>query len=153
MPFATAAELLAKKAGPAVSIASGATVLEALQMMVENNAGLLPVTEGGGLVGVLSERDCARRVVLEQRPAATTLVRDIMKTKVHTVPRHAKIPECITLMHEKTIGHLPVVRGTEVLGVLSVRDVMGALIERHERLLRRLREEQLMLFYPDPGSY
>jgi CBS domain-containing protein len=56
-------------------------------------------------------------------------------------------------MHEKDIRHLPVMRGNEVVGVLSVRDLMGALIERHERLLRRLGEERLTLMYPDPSSY
>ena len=153
LPFPTAEELLAKKPRPLVSLPSGTTVVAALQQMVDNEVGLLLVIDSGTLAGVLSERDCARRVMLQQLSPTRTTVREIMITHVHTVPPHAKIPECITLMHEKTIGHLPVVRGNEVMGVLSVRDLMGALIERHERLLRRLREEQLTLLYPDPSSY
>src|SRR3954447_692493 len=138
LPFPTAEELLAKKNEPIVSVPQGATVLAALQLMAEKHVGFLPVIEAGVLVGVVSERDCAHRVVLQQLPAATTAVRDIMTTRVHSVPPHTKIPECVMLMHEKDIRHLPVMRGNEVMGVLSVRDLMGALIQRHERLLRRL---------------
>ena len=69
------------------------------------------------------------------------------------VPPDWKIPECVRLMHQKDIRHVPVMRGNEVIGVLSVRDFMGALIERHERLLRRFDEERLTLLYPDPSSY
>ena len=76
-----------------------------------------------------------------------------MTARVHTVAPEAKIPECVMLMHEKAIRHLPVVSGGKVVGVLSVRDLMGALIERHERLLRRLQEERLTLLFPDPSSY
>jgi len=153
LPFSTAEELLAKKKEPIVSVPPGTTVLAALQIMTEKHVGFLPVIEAGALAGVVSERDCARRVLLQQLPAASTPVRDIMTTHVHSVPPQSKIPECVTLMHEKDIRHLPVMRGNEVLGVLSVRDLMGALIERHERLLRRLAEERLTLLYPDPSSY
>ena len=153
LPFPTAAELIAKKREPLVSVAPGMTVLGAMQQMAEKHLGFLAVIENGRLVGVLSERDCARRVVLGQLAADTTSVRDIMATRVHTVTPDSKVPQCVALMHEKNIRHLPVLRGNEVVGVLSVRDLMGALIERHERLLRRLGEERLTLMYPDPSSY
>ena len=153
LPFSTAEELLAKKKEPIVSVPPGTTVLAALQIMADKHVGFLPVIEAGVLAGVVSERDCARRVLLQQLPAASTPVRDIMTTHVHSVPPQSKIPECVMLMHERDIRHLPVMRGNEVLGVLSVRDLMGALIERHERLLRRLAEERLTLLYPDPSSY
>ena len=76
-----------------------------------------------------------------------------MTTRVYSVPPQTKLPECVMLMHDKEIRHLPVMRGNEILGVLSVREVMGALIERYERLQRRLLEERLTLLYPDPSSY
>jgi len=76
-----------------------------------------------------------------------------MTTQVYSVPPDMKIPECVILMHERSVRHLPVLRGSEVVGVLSVRDLMGALIQRHERLLRRLAEERLTIMYPDPSSY
>jgi CBS domain-containing protein len=153
LPFPTAEELLARKKESVVSVAPGATVLTALQLMADKHIGFLAVVENGQLAGVLSERDCARRVVLRRLAAEVTAVRDIMTTQVYSVNPQAKIPECITLMHEKDIRHLPVMRANETIGVLSVRDLMGALIERHERLLRRLREERLTLLYPDPSSY
>ena len=153
LPFPTAEELLAKKNDAVVSVTPVTTVLAAVQLMADKHLGFLPVIDNGTLVGVLSERDCARRIVLQQLPAATTPVRQIMTTQVHSVLPEWKIPECITLMHEKNIRHVPVMHGNLVLGVLSVRDFMGALITRHERLLRRLNEERLTLLYPDPSSY
>ena len=153
LPFPTAQELVARKHESLVSVPPGTTVLAALQLMAEKHVGFLAVIESGRLAGVLSERDCARRVVLGQLPAGNTTVREIMTTRVHSVQPESKIPECVTLMHEKDIRHLPVMRGSEVVGVLSVRDLMGALIERHERLLRRLGEERLTWMYPDPSSY
>ena len=153
LPFATAEELLGAKNEALVSVQPHTTVLAALQCMAEKHIGFLPVIEKGSLSGVLSERDCARRVVLQRLAAESTAVREIMTTHVHTVPRQSKIPACIAIMHEKNIRHLPVMRGSEVIGVLSVRDLMGALLERHARLERRLFEERLTLLYPDPSSY
>jgi len=153
MPFPTAQELIAKNRKPLESVAPSMTVLAALQMMAEKNIRFLAVIENGKLAGVLSERDCARRVILGKLDAGSTTVREIMSTNVHTVRPETKIPECIMLMYAKDVGYLPVLRGSEFLGVLSIRELMGALIERHERLLRRLGEERLTLMYPDPSSY
>jgi CBS domain-containing protein len=153
LPFATAGELVAKSRRSVVSVSTGATVLAAMQRMEQADIGFLVVLDGPKLAGVLSERDCARKVLLGQRVAEDVMVREIMTTSVITVTPEQKITACIALMHEKGIRHLPVMRGSEVTGVLSVRDLMGALIERHERLLRRLHEERLTLLYPDPSSY
>ncbi|MHC1744517.1 MAG: CBS domain-containing protein [Syntrophobacteraceae bacterium] len=153
MPFPTAQELLTKKKETLVSASPEMTVFEAVKLMAEKDIRFLLVIENGALAGVVSERDCARRVILGQLAADKTLVRDIMATGVSSVPPESKIPECITIMYEKDVGYLPVTREGRVLGVLSVRELMGALIERHERLLRRLAEERLTLLYPDPSSY
>jgi CBS domain-containing protein len=153
LPFPTAQELIARKKEPVVSAPPDMTVLEAVKLMAEKDFRFLPVIGNGALIGVVSERDCARRVILGQLAADRTLVRDIMATDVRSVPPESKIPECITIMYKKDVGYLPVMRGKEVIGVLSVRELMGALIERHERLLRRLAEERLTLLYPDPSSY
>jgi CBS domain-containing protein len=153
MPFATAGELLAKKRQPLVAVTPGTTVLAALREMKEKHVAFLPVLDGEKLVGVLAERDIACGIILNQRSAKDTPVRDLMTKRVHTVTPEAKVPECVMLMHAEGIRHLPVVSGGKVQGVLSVRDLMGALIERHERLLRRLQEERLTLLYPDPSSY
>jgi CBS domain-containing protein len=153
MPFTTAGELLAKKRQPLIAVSPGTTALAALREMKEKHVAFLPVLEGEKLVGVLAERDIACGVILDQRSAKDTAVREIMTTRVHTVTPDTKVPECVMLMHEKGIRHLPVVSAGRVAGVLSVRDLMGALIERHERLLRRLQEERLTLLFPDPSSY
>ena len=153
LPFPTAEELLAKKTAGVVAVAPHVTVLTAMQRMADRHLGLLVVLDAGRLVGVLSERDCARRVVLGQLAADATSVREIMTRRVFTVGPQSKLSECIRLMREHTVRHLPVVERDEVVGVLSVRDLMSALIERHERLLRRLEEERLALLFPDRSSY
>jgi CBS domain-containing protein len=154
MPFPTAAELLAAKSLKGViSVAPGATVLAAMQLMTDKRIGFLAVIADGALAGVVSERDCARKVLLHQLPAAGTPVSAIMSSPVYSIPPQARIPECIMLMHDKGIRHLPVTAGDETLGVLSVRDLLAALVHRHERLLRRLEEERLVLLHPDPSSY
>jgi CBS domain-containing protein len=154
MPFPTAAELIATKSIKGViSVAPDTTVLVAMQAMEDRHIGFLPVIANGVMVGVVSERDCARQVVLRQLPAGSTAVSAIMSSPVHSVAPQAKIPECIMLMQDKGIRHLPVVGASQVLGVLSVRDLMAALIVRHERLLRRFNEERLTLLNPDPSSY
>jgi CBS domain-containing protein len=153
MPFPTAEELVAKKQKPLESIPSGMTILEAMKLMSEKNIRFIPVIENRALSGVLSERDCARRVILGRLNAESTPVRDIMTTNVSSVLPETKIPECLMIMYEKDVGYLPVMKGKEVMGVLSMRELLGALIERHERLLRRLGEERLAMLYPDPSSY
>jgi len=149
MPFGTAGELIAAKRQPLVSVERGATALEAVRAMEQKDIGFLLVLEDEKLVGVLSERDIARAMILRSR----TLVGEIMTTRIHSVTPEAKVPECVALMHRERIRHLPVVSGCTVVGVLSVRDLMSALIERHERLLRRLHEERVALLFPFPSSY
>jgi CBS domain-containing protein len=149
MPFGTAGELIAEKRQPVVSVSPDATALAALAEMEQKDIAFLPVLEGEKLVGVVSERDIARGVLLQQR----TAVRDIMTTKLHTVPPEARVPECVTLMHRSRIRHLPIVEHGRVLGVLSIRDLMGSLIERHERLLRTLHNERVTLLFPYSSSY
>jgi CBS domain-containing protein len=154
MPFPTAAELIATKSlRGVISVVPDTTVLAAMQLMADKQIGFLPVVANGAVTGVLSERDCARQVVLRQLPASGTAVSAIMSSPVHSVTPQAKIPECIMLMHDKGIRHLPVMDASQVVGVLSVRDLLAALIARHERLLRRFEQERLTLLYPDPSSY
>lgn len=149
MPFATASELLARKRRPVIAISSGATAIGALQLMEQENIGFLPVLDGDRLVGVLSERDIARGGMLQQR----VFVRDIMTTRVHTVAPDVSVSDCLVVMHRERIRHLPVTHRNVVQGVLSVRDLMGSFVERHERLLRQLEVERATLLHPYPSSY
>lgn len=147
MPFATAGELLAGKTLPIVSISPDEGAGAAARLMHEDDIGFLAVIEGGKLVGVLSERDRVRGVRVD-RP---TFVRQLMSTRVHTVAPEAKVPECLMLMQREHIRHLPVVADGKVVGVLSIRDLTASLIERHERLLRKLEEERITLLFPSNG--
>ncbi|HET9651717.1 MAG TPA: CBS domain-containing protein, partial [Usitatibacter sp.] len=142
MPFATAGELIAQNAQPVVSVSPDSGAGHAAQVMRLNDIGFLPVLDDGKLVGVISERDLVRGVHME-RP---TFVSELMRTRVHAVGPQAKVPECLEIMQRERIRHLPVVDGGGcVLGILSIRDLTGTLIERHERLLRKLAEERVML--------
>ena len=147
MPFATAGELLADRTQPVVSISPDEGAGSAARLMHENEIGFLPVIEGAKLVGVLSERDLVRGVHMN-RP---TFVRQLMSTRVHTVTPQAKVPECLMLMQREHIRHLPVVADGKVEGVLSIRDLTASLIERHERLLRKLEQERITLLFPSNG--
>jgi len=149
MPFATAGELIAAKGQALISVSPDITARAALREMEENDIAFLPVLEGGKLVGVVAERDIARGVILHRR----TLVRDIMTTDVHTVAPETEVPDCLTTMYRARIRHLPVMVAERIAGVLSVRDLTGSLIERHERLLRRLHDERVTLLFPSPSSY
>ncbi|HIJ86279.1 MAG TPA: CBS domain-containing protein [Desulfuromonadales bacterium] len=110
------------------SIAPDATVLEAITFMAEKNVGALPVMDGETLVGILSERDYARKVLLMGRSSNETLVRDIMTDKVITVTLNSSAKECIDLMTEKQVRHLPVVENGRVTGVVSIGDVVKLII-------------------------
>lgn len=111
-----------------ISIAPDATVLAAITLMSEKNVGALPVMDGEKLVGILSERDYARKVLLMGRSSSETLVRDIMTDKVITVTLNSTAKECVDLMTEKQLRHLPVVEGGRVTGVISIGDVVKMII-------------------------
>jgi CBS domain-containing protein len=149
MPLTTIAELLAQKSQHVVTVGPEAGAGAALQLMRENDIGCLPVLEDGKLVGMLSERDIVRRVDLRH----PTFVGQIMSTPVRTISPDATVSECLGLMQREHIRHLPVLTEGVLQGVLSIRDLMGAVIERHERLLRHLAHERVVLSSPNPSGY
>jgi len=124
----TVANILAVKGSEVFRVAPGTSVYEALQTLAEKNTGALVVTEGGKLVGVISERDYARKVVLVDRSSRDTLVSEIMSSDVKTVAPTASIEECMELMTERHIRHLPVLKDDELVGVVSIGDVVKAVI-------------------------
>lgn len=149
MPFATAGQLLAESRQVLVTTAPGAATAAAARLMIAKGIGFLAVVDGDSLVGVLSERDIVRGAHLQH----LTSVRDIMTSHLHTVAPEAKVPDCLALMQREHIRHLPVMSGDSIRGVLSMRDLAGSLIERHERLLRSFEEERFVLLSPNTGSY
>lgn len=136
--MATVRDMIRKKGSEVFSIAPEATVYEAMESMARHNTGALLVMSGEEMVGILSERDCVRRVELEGRNVRETNVSDIMTGEVITVDCDQPLEECMSLMLEKSIRHLPVYDGNKLMGFVSVRDVLREMIEMQQVMLSQL---------------
>ena len=134
----TVKDLLDDKGYQLFSLTPGDTVYDAIALMAERGVGALLVLEGKKLVGILSERDYARKVILQGRRSQDTLVSDIMTTEVVCVGRDRTVEECMALMTDKRIRHLPVVEGSEVIGIISIGDVVRAVILEKQFLIEQL---------------
>jgi CBS domain-containing protein len=111
------------------SVPPDATVFDALRLMEQRNIGALLVMKGDSLVGIFSERDYARRMVLHGRTSRDTPVREVMTADVFVIPPDVNAGECMVHMTDRHVRHLPVVEGGKVLGVISIGDVVRAVIE------------------------
>ena len=131
-------DVLARKGSGLWSVGPDSTVLEALQTLAVRNIGAVLVLEGTHLVGILSERDYARQVILKGKTSKETPVREIMTREVVSVRPEQTIDDCMAIMTDKRFRHLPVVVGVDVIGVLSIGDIVKALLEE-----QRYRIEQL----------
>jgi CBS domain-containing protein len=120
-------ELLNSKGSDVYSIAPDALVYDALKVLADKEIGALVVLDGEKLVGILSERDYARKVILKGKSAQETLVRDIMTFDVEYVGPDDKVKHCLSIMTKKHFRHLPVLDQDKVIGVLSVGDVKSRL--------------------------
>jgi CBS domain-containing protein len=134
----TVSQLLDAKGHDVWKIRSNATVFEALQLMAEKDIGALPVIDEDDLVGIFSERDYARKVILAGKSSRETQVREIMTPSVTCVRSDSTIQECMTLMTERHIRHLPVRRGNTVVGVISIGDVVKAIIAEQGFIIEQL---------------
>jgi CBS domain-containing protein len=114
-----------KKASTVWSIGPNAMVIDAIQLMGEKNVGALPVVDNGTLVGIVSERDYTRKVILKGRSSKETPVSDIMTAQLLTVTPSDNVIECMRIMTEKRVRHLPVLEGTNLVGILSIGDVVN----------------------------
>ena len=117
-------EILAEKGHDVLRIEADAPVFEAVERMVEHNVGSLLVTEDGGVVGIVTERDYLRRVTLQGRTERNTAVGDIISSPLITVPPEMTVDECMALMTQRRIRHLPVADGSEIVGIVSIGDVV-----------------------------
>lgn len=131
-------QLLSEKGAEFWTVSPSATVLQALEMMAAKNVGALLVMEGERLAGIFSERDYARKVVLEGRTSKDTSVGDIMSSKVVCVTPQQTVEDCMALMTDKRIRHLPVIEGDRVLGIISVGDVVKAVISEQTFVISQL---------------
>jgi len=115
-----------------------ATVFDALRRMAEKEVGALVVTEGGQVVGLISEREYARKVVLQGRTSSTTLVKEIMISPVVYIHRDQAIEECMSLMTEKRTRHLPVIEDGKLVGLISIGDIVKSIIADQRFLIEQL---------------
>ncbi len=136
--MATVAQLLDRKPRAIHGIEPDAPVLEAIRLMADFGIGALLVVSNGQLQGIVSERDYARKVILKGRSSSDTPVRDIMSSPVHTVPPTHTSAECMRLMTERRVRHLPVVEGTRLLGMLSIGDLVRAVLEEQAQTIEQL---------------
>jgi len=136
--MSTVRDVIRKKGGEIISIPSDATVYEALAMMAKNNTGALMIVSNDKVEGILSERDCVRKLELEGRAAKDTKVGEIMTTKVIYVEANQPLEECMALMIDKNIRHLPVYDGAELLGLISVRDVLKEVVDVQKFMISQL---------------
>jgi CBS domain-containing protein len=134
----TAKQLLANKPKGIVSIAPDENVLEALKLMADHDIGALVVLEGEKLVGILSERDYARKIVLLGKSSRDTLVREIMTHRVLCVSPSQMVDECMELMTQKRCRHLPVVEDKHVIGILSIGDLVKETISEQLETIHQL---------------
>jgi len=134
----TLAQLLDDKGHGVYSITAVAPVIDAVREMAEKHVGALLVMEGPQLVGIISERDYARKCVLMGRSSADTPVRDIMSAPVVTISPQETVEDAMRVMTDKRIRHLPVLGGGKVLGVVSIGDLVKCVIEDQRHLIEDL---------------
>jgi CBS domain-containing protein len=134
----TLRQLLQTKGGGIWSVTSASTVFDALRTMAEKNVGALLVIDEGRLVGIISERDYARKIALKGKSSKDTLVKEIMTEKVVYIRPDESIEECMALMTEKHFRHLPVIDNGTLIGVISIGDIVRTVISEQKFIIAQL---------------
>ncbi|HMR99750.1 MAG TPA: CBS domain-containing protein [Anaerolineales bacterium] len=138
--MATVQDMIRKKGAEIFSISPSASALEALKLLEKHNMGAALVMEGGEVKGILSERDCVRKLELAGKQAKDTQVGEIMTEKVITIEAEEDLEACMSLMLEKNIRHLPVYSGGKLKGLISVRDVLREVVEAQKSMIAQLEQ-------------
>jgi len=136
--MATVRDMIRKKGSDVHKIAPTASVFEALKLMARHNTGALLVMDGAAVKGIVSERDCVRKVDLAGKTAKDTTVKSIMTSKVIHVEADEDLERCMSLMINKNIRHLPVYANKKLVGLISVRDVLREVVEVQKSLIGEL---------------
>ena len=136
----TVKDILRIKGHDVWSTTPDATVYEALQTMAEKNVGALVVLDADAIVGIMSERDYARKVILHGRSSREIRVREIMTSEVYFVSPEQDIQECMAQMTDKRVRHLPALENDRLVGIISIGDVVKALIAEHESTIKHLED-------------
>jgi len=138
-------QILAAKPRSLWTVGSKDSALTAMRLMDEKNIGLVLVTEHGALAGVLSERDCVRRLVLAGKSSELTPVVDIMVRDVITIDVAKTFADCLKLMHQHNVRHLPVVEDTTPITVISIRDLLAEAVQHHAKIISELERERMTM--------
>ncbi|WP_018477640.1 CBS domain-containing protein [Pontibacter roseus] len=134
----TVRHILQKKGNKVIAIKPTCTVFEALEMMVEQNVGALLVMDGEKFVGIFTERDYARKVILKGKASRDTLVQEIMSEHPLTVTPDTTMEQCMALMTQKYIRHLPVMDKQQLVGLVSIGDIVKYMIEEQKCIIEDL---------------
>ena len=137
-PTGTIGEILHNKGTSVWSIAPEVMVYDAIQMMADKNIGALLVTEGGKLIGIISERDYTRKIALKGKSSKETPVKDILSEQVVRVSPSHTVEHCMRLMTEHRIRHLPVLDGDKIVGVISIGDLVNWIISAQTNTINQL---------------
>ena len=134
----TVRDILEIKGRNVWSVKSGSTVFDALRLMAEKEVGALVVIDGARVGGIISERDYARKVILHGRASLTTLVEEIMTSHVAYTHLNQSIEECMAIMTDKRIRHLPVLEDGKLIGIISIGDLVKAIIADQKFMIEQL---------------
>ena len=134
----TVEDILKEKGREVWVISPHATILKALGLMAEKDVGALVVVEDDQIIGIISERDYARKIALRGKSSVNTPVKEIMTNKVYYVSRNATIQECLVLMTQQSIRHLPVIDNEKLVGIITIGDVVKAIIGEQETTITQL---------------
>jgi CBS domain-containing protein len=132
--------IMAQKGSTVWSIAPTATVFDAIALMADKNVGALPVVENDKLIGIISERDYTRKVILKGKLSKETRVEEIMTRQLVTAKRGDTVADCMRVMTEKRVRHLPVIEGAKMIGVLSIGDVVKWVISAQAATIDNLEQ-------------
>ena len=132
--------LLHQKTSAVWSVTPETTVFDAIKLMAEKNVGALPVLSGGSLVGIFTERDYTRKVALQGKSSKDTRVREIIAPKIVTVTADDSVEDCMRLMTENRVRHLPVVEGANIVGIISIGDLVNWIISTQNAAIEQMEQ-------------
>ncbi len=138
--MASVKQVLQGKGHDVWSVGPETSVYDAIEVMADKEVGALVVIEGDTLVGVFTERDYARKIALEGRSSRDTKIKEIMTSRVAYVRPEQSVAECMALMTEKRIRHLPVMDGEKLLGIISIGDLVKSIIEEQQHVIEQLEQ-------------
>ena len=134
----TVQHVLHAKSGPVISVSKDATVFHALALLARYDIGALVVVDDDGMIGMFTERDYARKVILHGKSSRELLVADAMTRQVLTVTLHCSMDDCMAIMTDHRVRHLPVLDGSGVVGMISIGDVVKAMLDEQRFTIQQL---------------